>query len=196
MTTTHSRRRGRFSHAVRLIAAAAAMTTAIAMTSIVTRPPVASAWAQGIDIAPGLSVNPAPGWVIGNQGPGWVVLHNAFATAELEVRAKPAPGSNAVGTLQSDIGQLNNISTTGLINVRQLGAPISRSVPGANFQQEASVDFSADGSTLAGPIPVTGSFIELLNPATSQSAFIVFAQNGDAPVRADGEAQFMVDSMQ
>lgn len=195
--TTHPRRHDRrFSQAVRPIAAVAAMTATITLIGTVHQPAVASAWPEGIDIAPGLSVNPAPGWVVGNQGPGWVTLHNAFSTAEIEIKSKAAVGANPVTVLENDINQLSNISTTGLTNVNQLGAPISRSVPGANFQQEASVAYNADGSSLAGAIPVTGSFIELLNPATHQSAFIVFSQNGDAPVRADNEAQAMVDSMQ
>jgi len=37
--------------------------------------------------------------------------------------------------------------------------------------------------------------MELLNPSTHQSAFIVFAQNGDAPHRADGDAGAIIDSM-
>jgi hypothetical protein len=193
--TPTPRRRGWLGHAVRPIAVAAAVTAAIALTAV-DRPAVARAWAERIDIAPGVSVNPAPGWVVGNQGPAWVSLHNGFSSAELEIKAKPARGTDPVAVLQADIGQLNNISTTGLTNVTNLSAPISRSVPGANFQQEASVSFTADGSSMMGAIPVTGSFIELLNPPTHQSAFIVFAQNADAPVHADNEAQMMIDSMQ
>lgn len=195
-TTSTPRRWGWVGYGVRPIAVAAAVTAALALTGTTNQPTVKLVWAEGIDIAPGVSVNPAPGWVIGNQGPGWVTLHNAFSSAELEIKAKPASGTNPVGVLQADIGQLSSISTTGLTNVSTVGAPISRSVPGANFQQEASVSFNADGSSMMGAIPVTGSFVELLNPPTHQSAFVVFEQNADAPVRADNEAQMMIDSMQ
>jgi hypothetical protein len=46
-----------------------------------------------------------------------------------------------------------------------------------------------------GPIPVLGWFMELLNTSNHQSAFIVFAQNGDATTGADSEAGAMIESM-
>jgi hypothetical protein len=49
---------------------------------------------------------------------------------------------------------------------------------------------------VSGPLPVTGWFTELLNPSIHQSAFVVLTQNGDAPIRADGDAQAILDSLQ
>lgn len=182
-------------HAVRPVAVAAVVTV-IALAGVSHRPAVRLAWAEGIDLAPGISVTPAPGWVIENQGPGWVALHNAFATAELEIRVKPANGTDAAAVLQGDIRNLSNMSTTGLTNVRDLSASSVKPLPSGNFQQQASITYSADGTSRMGAIPVLGWFMEVLNPSTRQSAFIVFAQNGDAPNRADGDAAQMVDSLQ
>jgi hypothetical protein len=179
---------------VRPVAIAATVTAAIAVTGAITRPAVKLAWADGIDLAPGVSVTPAPGWAVGNQGPGWVTLHNALSTAEMEIKVKPSNGTDPVAVLQGDISNLSNVSTTGLTNVRELGAPNPIALRGPNFQQQATVSYSADGSAGSGPLPVQGWFVELLNP--NQSAFVVFAQNGDAPVRADGDAQAMLDSLQ
>ncbi|WP_205876943.1 hypothetical protein [Mycobacterium camsae] len=148
-----------------------------------------------IDLGQGISVTPAPGWTIGNQGPGWVTLHNTFATAEMEIKVKPAVGTDAAATLQTDIDQLSNLSTTGLTNVRNMTVPTSTPVQGNNFHQEAAIDYSADGTSAMGLIPVVGTFVELLNPSTHQSAFIVFAQNGDSTSRADSQGTMMVDSM-
>ena len=189
-TPEHHPRR-RIGLGVRAVAVAATVTGAIALTGTTSQPAV---MLTAVDIGPGASVTPAPGWVVAQQGPGFVLLQNAFSTAEMEIRVKPAPGTDPVATLQGDV---NNVSgtVTGLSNVSNLAPPVTKPVPGANFQQEASIDYTADGSSQMGAIPVIGTFIELLNPSTHQSAFIVFAQNGDALSRVDNEGGAMVDSM-
>ena len=192
-STQHPRRRGWIGYGVLRVAVAAAVTAAIALTGTISQPMVTRAAAD--EIAPGISVTPAPGWSIGNQGPGWVWLHNVFSSAELEIRVKPAKGTNAVATLQADINNLGG-SVTGLTNVKNLGAPTTKPLGSGNFQQEAQINYSADGSSQMGAIPVSGSFIELLNPSNHQSAFVIFAQNADATNRADNEAQMMLDSLQ
>ncbi|QUR69498.1 hypothetical protein F6B93_00715 [Mycobacterium spongiae] len=150
---------------------------------------------DAVELAPGVSVTPAPGWTVGEQGPGWVTLHNGFATAEMEIKVKPANGTDPVAVLQDDISQLSNVSTTGLTNVRDLGAPETEQLQSRNFHTEATIDYSADGTSRMGPTPVIGSFTELLNTANRQSAFIVFAQNEDAPGNVDGEGTAMIESM-
>ncbi len=171
---------------------AALLVTLSAMTY---RPAVTLLAAGAIDLGQGIFVTPAPGWTVGGQGPGWVTLHNTFATAEMEIKIKPAEGTDAAATLQADIDQLSNVSTTGLTNVRDLTIPTSKPLQSKNFEQEAAIDYSADGTSAMGPIPVVGTFVELLNTSTHRSAFIVFAQNGDSTVRADDQGTMMVDSM-
>lgn len=182
--------------AVRPVGIAATVTAAIAVGGAVNPPALTLFAADGIELAPGISVIPAPGWTVGNQGPGWVTLHNAFSTALFEIKVKPSKGMDPAAVLQNDINHLSNVSTTGLTNVRDLSAPNVIPLPGLNFQQQASVNYNADGSSVSGPLPVTGWFTELLNPSTHQSAFVVLTQNGDAPIRADGDAQAMLDSLQ
>ena len=96
--------------------------------------------------------------------------------------------------LQGDINNLG-VTVTGLTNVKNVTAPTTKPLPSANFQQEASIDYSADGSSQSGTVPVIGSFIELLNTSTHQSAFIIFEQNGDATTQVDNSGGAMVDSM-
>ncbi len=178
-------------HGIRAIAIAVVVTAAIGLTPAVKQPAVAL---TAIDLGSGISVNPAPGWTIQDQGPGWVVLQNAFATAELEIKVKPAKMTDVVALLRQDINRLSSISTTGLTNVSNLSAPTPRPASG-NFNQEAGIDYTASGTSRLGLIPVVGTFIELLNTSTQQSAFVVFVQNQDAPVRADSEGQAMIDSL-
>jgi hypothetical protein len=192
--TQHPRRWGWVGRGLRPVAIAAA--AAIALITAINRPGVTLTSADGIELASGISVTPAPGWTVGNQGPGWVTLHNAFSTAELEIKVKPSNGTDPVALLQSDISNLSNVSTTGLTNVRDTSTPTPIPLGSGNFQQQASINFNADGSARTGPVPVNGWFTELLNASTHQSAFVVFDQNGDAPMRADGDAQAMLDSMQ
>lgn len=195
-TPTHNPSRWRrIGHAVRPVAVAAAVTAAITLTSTVNRPAVTSTSADAIDIGGGISVTPAPSWTVGNHGPGWVTLHNTYSTAEMEIKIKPADGTDPVAVLQGDINQLATLSATGLTNVKDLSAPTRKPLQGRNFQQEAFVGFSADGTSRMGAIPVIGSFIELLNTSNHESAFIVFAQNSDATTRADDKAVMMIDSM-
>lgn len=194
-STHHPGRWGRYRHGMRAIAIAAAVTAVTGPAGTVNRAAVTLTAADAIVIAPGVAVTPAPGWTIEDQGPGWVVLNNAFSTAELEIRAKPARGTDPVAVLQADINQLSGLSTTGLTNVRDLGAPSSGPVQSGNFQQQASISYTADGTSRMGMIPVVGSFSELLNTSTHQSAFVVFVQNSDAPARADGDGQAMIDSL-
>src|ERR1700733_1939945 len=108
---------------------------------------------HAVTIAPGVSVTPAPAWSVGTQGPGWVVLHNGFSTAAMEIRAKPASGTDPVAVLQGDVNNLG-VTVTGLSNVHNLAPPVTKPVPGAKFQQEASIDYSADGSSQSGTVPV------------------------------------------
>jgi hypothetical protein len=178
---------------------AAIMLTAAAVTAAIPSTArggaVALTAADAVDIAPGISVTPAPGWTVGNQGPGWVELHNAFSTAEMEIKVKPANGTDPVAGLQADINQLSSVSTTGLTNVKNLSAPTTKPLQSGNFQQEASIDYSADGTSQLGAIPVIGSFVELLNTSNNQAAFVVFAQNGDATTHVDSEGGAMIDSL-
>jgi hypothetical protein len=180
----------------RPFAIAAAATAAFALTAAIDRPAVTLTSVGGIDLAPGISVTPAPGWTVGNQGPGWVTLHNAFATAELEIKVKRATGTDVVAVLQGDIANLSNVSTTGLTNVGNTSAPVVTQLQPGNFQQQATINYNADGSSRSGPLPVDGWFLEVLNSSTHQSAFVVFSQNSDAPLRADGEATAIADSLQ
>ncbi|MGB8389438.1 hypothetical protein [Mycobacterium sp.] len=146
-----------------------------------------------IDIAQGISITPAPGWTLGNRGPDWVALSNADTSAQMRVAVKPAGGTDVVAVLQGDINQYT--SSAGLINVRNLSAPNTKTLPSANFQQKASIDYTADVSAPQGATPVLGTFSELLNTSNQLSAFIDYRQNNNATAQAARDGAMMIDSM-
>ncbi|HUH70938.1 MAG TPA: hypothetical protein VLZ05_19905 [Mycobacterium sp.] len=149
--------------------------------------------ADPIDIAQGIAITPAPGWTLGNRGPNWVALSNADTSAQMRVAVKPAGGSDVVAVLQADINQYT--SSSGLSNVKNLSTPSTKTLSGANFQQEASIDYTADVPTPQGVIPVIGTFSELLNTSNQQSVFIDFRQDSNATTQAASDGAMMINSM-
>ena len=63
------------------------------------------------------------------------------------------------------------------------------------FQQEASIDYTADVLAPEGAIPVIGTFTELLNTSNQQSAFIDYRQNNNATPQAASDGGMMIESM-
>jgi hypothetical protein len=156
---------------------------------------VALTSAGPISIVDGISITPAPGWTLTEQGPNWVTLYDANNTSRMQVTVKPASGSDVVAALQADINRLISSSSTGLNNVVNLGAPTTKPLQSANFQQDASIDYTANISTQQGTIPILGVFDELLNTSNHQSAFIDFRQEAGAKLELISDAGRMIQSM-
>ena len=148
-----------------------------------------------IAIANGISLTPAPGWTLTNRGPNWVTLYNADSTARIQVEVKRAGGTDILAELQADINKLTSTPSTGLTNVTNLTGPSTKSLHSAKFQQQASIDYTADISTQQGTIPVLGVFDELLNTTNMLSAFIDYRQDGSATTHSASSGGMMVDSM-
>jgi hypothetical protein len=202
MSSTHTRA----GHLLRPVAipvimglvSATAVTAAVVLpgTTHRAKPPLTVALTSGeaIDIAQGISITPAPGWTLGVRGPDWVALHNTDTSAEMRVAVKPAGGTDVVAVLQTDMNQYT--SSAGLANVRNLSAPNTQPLQSANFQQEASIDYTADVSAPQSAIPVLGTFSELLNTSNGQSAFIDFRQNNNATPQAVDDGGLMIRSLE
>ena len=194
--TTWSTTGSWFGHRIGSLAVAGAVTTAIVVAANVHRPLVAPTSADSVAIAGGVSITPAPGWTIPDRGPNWVALSNADSSAQLQVAVKPARGADLVGMLQADVNQLTGTPAAGLSNIKDLSAPITRTLQGPNFQQEAFINYTGDVSGPQGPIPVIGTFNELLNTSNQQTAFVNFRQNDNATIRVDDDGGSMINSMQ
>jgi hypothetical protein len=127
--------------------------------------------ANPITIGQGVSITPAPGWTLANQGTNWVMLYNADSTAQTYVTVGKASGTDILAELQADINSLTSASSAGLSNV-QMEKPLTNTLQGNNFQQDAIIGYTADQSTQQGTTSIVGVFAELLNPSNQQSAFI------------------------
>ncbi|GAB1814949.1 hypothetical protein MUNTM_39880 [Mycobacterium sp. MUNTM1] len=151
---------------------------------------------DAIAIAQGVSITPAPGWTVGHRGPNWVALNNADTSAQLRITVKPAGGTDAAGLLQGDIDQFTSGASAILTDVNRLNPPDNEPLPGANFQQQASVNYTATVVHPQGAIPVIGTFTELLNTSNGRSAFIDFRQDSSATTQAAADGGMMIGSME
>lgn len=174
---------------------------AVAAAAVVLAGPHASvgialASGEAIAIAQGVSVTPAPGWTLGNRGPNWVALNNADTSAQMRITVKHAGGTDAAAVLQADIDQYVSGASAILTGVNRLTAPDVTPLQGPNFQQQASLNYTAGVVNPQGTIPVIGTFTELLNTSNGRSAFIDFRQGSGATTQAAGDGGMMVGSME
>lgn len=179
---------------------AAAVAAVVLLGSPGDRPEPTAAVAlmsdDAIAIAQGVSVTPAPGWTLGHRGPNWVALNNADTSAQLRITVKPAGGTDAAGLLQADIDQFTGSASAILTDVNRLNPPDTKTLPGPNFAQEASVNYTATVLHPQGTIPVIGTFTELLNTSNGRSAFIDFRQDSSATTQAAADGGMMIASME
>lgn len=176
------------------LAVATAVTAATALFPTVHSAPVRLASAEPVEVADGVSIVPAPGWAVGHRGPNWVALTNADGSAQLRVAVKPAGTTDVGAVLQADMDEY--ASSSGLGDMKNLTAPNTQPLQSANFQQQASIDYTADVPAPQGPIPVLGTFTELLNTSNQRSAFIDFRQNNNATPQAVDDGGMMIRSME
>ena len=193
---TPSRRAGRRAPSLSAAAVIAVVVLACSANRAERTAAVALASGDAIAIAQGVSVTPAPGWTVGNRGPNWVALNNADTSAQLRITVKPAGGTDAAGLLQADIDQFTSGASAILTDVNRLNPPHTKPLPGVNFQQEASVNYTATVVHPQGAIPVIGTFTELLNTSNGRSAFIDFRQDSSATTQAAGDGGMMIGSME
>jgi hypothetical protein len=151
--------------------------------------------ADPITIADGISITPAPGWTVTDRGANSVTLYDAGNVSRMQVTVKPASGTDVAAVLQADINRLTSAPSTGLTNVVNLSAPMTKTLQSAKFQQQSSIDYTAQISTQQGTLPILGVFDELLNASNHQSAFIDFRQSGGGPLESVRDAGTMLRSM-
>lgn len=156
--------------------------------------PVRLASAEPIAIADGVSIVPAPGWTLGNRGPNWVALNDADGSAQLRVAVKPASDADVVAVLQADADAY--AASLGLGDKKNLTDPQTQALQSPNFGQQAWMDYTAVVPAPGGPIPVLGTFTELLNTANRRSAFIDFRQNNNATPQPANDGGMMIRSME
>jgi hypothetical protein len=90
---------------------------------------------------------------------------------------------------------LTGTPSAALIDVKDLSAPITRTLDGPNFQRQAFINYTAHVAGRQGSIPVIGTFTELQNTSSQQTAFIDFRQNDNATTQVDNEGGSMIRSL-
>lgn len=83
-----------------------------------------------------------------------------------------------------------------MTDTNRLNPPDTKPLPGANFQQQAFVNYTATVVNPQGTIPVIGTFTELLNTSNGRSAFIDFRRDSSATTQAAGDGGMMIGSME
>jgi hypothetical protein len=164
-------------------------------TTAVSGARVVLASANSIDLGSGTSLTPAPGWTTDTKKPNAALLFNADSSASLLVEVGPANEGDVVAQLQDDTNELTTGPNADLTNARVTKAttiPLQSKV----FQQEASMGYTATMSLQQGTLTVSGVFVELLNTATGESAFVDFrAVSDDVAKKYAPDADAMISSM-
>jgi hypothetical protein len=144
-------------------------------------------------IADGISIAIAPGWTLTDRGPNSVTVSDADNTARMQVTVKPASGADVTAALRADIDALT--ARTHLTNLRVSGPLQTRALRSNNFQQAASMNYTADNFAALGVTHLMCVFMELLNTSNHQSAFIDYRQTSDAHIGFAAGGQLMINSM-
>jgi hypothetical protein len=183
------------SQTARVPAPAQAAGVPVHGTTAVSGARVMLASANSIDLGSGISVTPAPGWTMDTQKPNAVLLFNADSTASFLVAVGAANEGDVVAQLQDDTNLLTTGPDAALTNA-QLTTVTTNHLQSKAFQQEASMGYTATVSSQQGTSTVSGVFVELLNTATGESAFVDFkAVSDDVGKKYAPDADTMINSM-
>lgn len=135
-----------------------------------------------IDLGGGVTLAPAPGWTVLNQGPQWVGLINGGHSAILYANVGKANTQSIEREASSLINQ--NVQDAGMTNVQETPSAQPQTLQGRNFQQLLEVDYTADVQTNQGTTQVWGGWVTLFNSATQTAAFLNFFSNNQQAFQA------------
>ena len=157
--------------------------------------PLAAGPVTAVNLYRSVSVTPAPGWTIDNQGQAFARLVNADQTVAFVAFAgtSDSPGINGESSLMIN----NAIQQAGLTNVRQTPLGPAQAVQGTNFQQMLQVIYTANRQDDQGTWPEWGIWVTLFNPSGGLAGFVCFYSNEslDAYDAAKPDADAMLTSM-
>lgn len=141
------------------------------MTLTSTSTSLAAGAAPAVNLANGISITPASGWMVTRQGQGSASLSNSDQTAALFATAGKADTPDIGAESSILINQV--IQGGGLTNVEQNPTPVEP-VQGKNFQQLIEVDYTANIQTNQGTDQLYGGWVTFYNASTGMSGFMDF----------------------
>jgi hypothetical protein len=147
-----------------------------------------------INLYHAVSITPASGWTVANQGRGYVNLLNSDKDVQVFAVAGStnAPDINHEAT--ADIS--GDIEGNGLINVQQDSVGQVQTVQGNNYQQLVEFAYTANAQSDQGTMQLFGFWVVLFNSSTQTAGFInFFSPDPDALNTATPDFKNMVLSM-
>jgi hypothetical protein len=147
-----------------------------------------------INLYHAVSITPASGWTVANQGPGYVNLLNSGKNVQVFAVAGStnAPDINHEAT--ADIS--GDINGNGLTNVQQDSVGQVQTVQGNNYQQLLEFAYTANAQSDQGAMQLFGFWVVLFNSSTQTAGFInFFSPDPDALNTATPDFKNMVLSM-
>jgi hypothetical protein len=148
---------------------------------------------EPVELAGGVSLTPADGWVVSEQGDGIVVVDKEDGSATMFVLVGVVETTDVEEQLQADIQGF--VENSGLANVKVTKTEL-KTVESQNFQEAAMCGFTGDLTLQQGTVEVIGMFLELMNPSDGLAAFVMFMAGGEEAFDASAEdADSMIGSM-
>jgi hypothetical protein len=149
---------------------------------------------SAVNLYGSVSITPALGWTVINQGQGWVNLMKGDKSAAIFAAAGSADSPDI--NQESTVCITRDIQTNGMTNVQQNPLGPAQAVQGKNFTQMLQVTYAANVQTTQGAAAQSGIWVSLFNPSTQTSGFIDFYGPGIDNYRAAmPDANSMLSSM-
>jgi hypothetical protein len=159
-----------------------------------TSTPLALGTGTAVKLTNGVSLTPAPGWTVAQQGGQTATLYNGDKSAGVFAAAGSANASDI--TQESAMLINGNIKGDGLTNVQQTPGQV-QAIQGKTFDQLLEVDFTADVQTDQGTMQIWGGWVTLYSSARHASGLFDYFAGSQAAFKASlQDAGQMMASMQ
>jgi hypothetical protein len=150
--------------------------------------------ATAINLYHAVSITPASGWTVANQGRGYVNLLNSGKDVQVFAVAGATNAPDINHEASADIS--GDITGNGLTNVQQDSVGQVQTVHGNNYQQLVEFAYTANAQSDQGTMQLFGFWVALFNSSTHTAGFInFFSPDPDALNTATPDFKNMVLSM-
>jgi hypothetical protein len=150
--------------------------------------------ATAINLYHAVSITPASGWTVANQGRGYVNLLNSGKDVQVFAVAGATNAPDINHEASADIS--GDITGNGLTSVQQDSVGQVQTVQGNNYQQLVEFAYTANAQSDQGTMQLFGFWVVLFNSSTHTAGFInFFSPDPDALNTATPDFKNMVLSM-
>jgi hypothetical protein len=155
---------------------------------------LAAGTTSAINLYNSVSITPAPGWAVIDQGGGTALLSNRNDTVQFFALAgaadKPDIHQESSGLIS------DTIRSAGITNVQQDHSAQVKSIRGNNFQQMLVTPYTGNMQSNQGAVQLEGIWVTLFNSSTQTAGFVnVYSPNDIALQAATNDVASMLQSM-